>query len=115
MARPKLEIKWEEVANLLQAGCDGVQVAAYIGLHPETLYDRCRAELGIGFSEYSQQNRSKGDALLIVKQFESAVKDKDKAMQIWLGKQRLGQRDKFETDNKHDVQLSIKAVKFVDE
>jgi hypothetical protein len=115
MARKEVNIDWEEVAELAQAGCNGQQIADYFGIHYNTLAARCQKDNQCDFSDILQQNRSKGDALLIVKQYESAVKDKDKSMQIWLGKQRLGQRDKFETDNKHDIQVSIKPVKFVDE
>jgi hypothetical protein len=94
MARPKAHIDWDEVGRLLQAGCDGVQCAAYFGMDNETLYNRCKEDLNMGFTEFLRQNRQKGDALLYAKQFESALKDKDRGMLIWLGKQRLGQREK---------------------
>jgi hypothetical protein len=98
MARPKAHIDWDEVGRLLQAGCDGVQCAAYFGMDNETLYNRCKDDLGMGFTDFLRQNRQKGDALLYAKQFESALKDKDRGMLIWLGKQRLGQREKQDID-----------------
>lgn len=99
MSRPKANIDWSEASRLLQAGCDGVQISSYFGIDPETLYNRCKEDLGMGFTEYLRQNRSKGDALLIAKQYEAALKDKDRGMLIWLGKQRLGQRDRFDHDH----------------
>ena len=96
MPRPKADIDWEEAARLIQAGCKGTEIAAYYGIHKETLYGRCETDLKLGFSDFLHQNRSKGDALLLAKQFESALKDKDRGMLIWLGKQRLGQRDKHD-------------------
>lgn len=99
MARPKSPIDWIEMGRLVQAGCTGVQCAAYIGIDEETFYNRCKDDLAMGFTEFLRQNRSKGDALLLAKQYEAALKDKDRGMLIWLGKQRLGQRDKFDHDH----------------
>lgn len=99
MARPRANIDWIEAGRLLQAGCDGVQIASYFGCDPETLYNRCKEDLSMGFTEFLRQNRSKGDALLLAKQYEAALKDKDRGMLIWLGKQRLGQRDKQDLDH----------------
>jgi len=45
---------------------------------------------------------------LKVKQFESAVKDKNISMLIWLGKQRLDQKDKSATE--HDVSDKLKEA-----
>ncbi len=98
MGRPKAHIDWNEVGRLLQAGCDGVQCAAYFGIDENTLYNRSKEDNNISFSDFLRQNRYKGDALIHAKQFECALKDKDKAMLIWLGKQRLGQRDKQEIE-----------------
>lgn len=99
--RPKAEINWDEVGDLLKKGCSGADIAASIGVDDHTLYDRCQSDLGLMFSAYSQQMKAKGDAMIHKAQFESAVVDKDKAMLIWLGKQRLGQRDKSEVETKN--------------
>jgi hypothetical protein len=103
MGRPKAHIDWGEVGRLLQAGCDGVQCAAYFGIDENTLYNRSKDDNNISFSDFLRQNRMKGDALLYAKQFECALKDKDRGMLIWLGKQRLGQKEKFENDNTHKI------------
>jgi hypothetical protein len=98
MPRPKANIDWEKVGQLVAAGCDGVQVAAYFGIHPNTLYLACEEEYKISFSDFLQEKRSKGDAMILASQFEAAIRDKDRTMLIWLGKQRLGQREKQDTD-----------------
>jgi len=105
MARPKINIDWEIVNSLLEADCEGTEIAAYLGIKPDTLYHRCKEDNKQGFSEYLQQKKAKGNSLLKVKQFESAIKDKNISMQIWLGKQRLGQKDKseLETTNKTTI------------
>lgn len=100
-------IDWDIVDRLLEAGCEGTHVAAYFGVHPNTIYERCSTEKGCDFSDYKAQKRAKGDIKLLEVQFEAATVDKDKAMMIWLGKQRLGQKEKQETDLNHSggVQL----------
>lgn len=94
--KPKSIIEWSTVDKLLEADCEGTEIASYIGVHPNTLYERCKKEKKCNFSEYLQLKKAKGNSLIKVKQFEAAVKDKDKAMLIWLGKNRLGQRDRQE-------------------
>lgn len=98
MARPKANIDWNKVDRMLEAGCDGTEVAATIGIHPDTLYRACERENKIGFADYLATKRASGDRLLKVKQFEIAMTG-DKTMLVWLGKQRLGQSEKSEIKN----------------
>ena len=95
MSKTKVKIDWKQVENLLMAGCSGVEIAASLGIHENTLYKRCKYDLKVEFVAFSQQKKAKGDCLLKAKQFESAIKDKNIPMQIWLGKQRLGQKEPF--------------------
>jgi len=108
--KPHIPIDWKQVENLLMAGCLGTEVAAALGIHPDTLYLRVVSELKYeSFTAYSAEFKQKGDSLLKVKQFESAVKDKNIPMQIWLGKQRLGQIDKQyqEIDSNSTIYIDI--------
>jgi len=110
MSKTKVKIDWKQVENLLMAGCSGVEIAASLGIHEDTLYNRCIKDLGYNsFSAFSAIFRQKGDSLLKAKQFESAVKDKNITMQIWLGKQRLGQIDKQyqEIDSNSTIYIDI--------
>lgn len=93
---PPKPIDWDQVDKMIVAGANGVQCASVIGLHPDTLYIRCEKEKGMGFSAYHQQKRSKGDYMIHAAQFETAIKNKNPTMLIWLGKQRCDQR---ESDN----------------
>lgn len=96
-----VNIDFQLVDELLEAGCDGTQIAAVLGCHKETLYDRVKEVKKTDFSDYKAQKRSKGDAALLKAQYDSAIIDKDRGMQIWLGKNRLGQTDK--TQNTIDL------------
>lgn len=104
MPSGKVEIKidWNYVAELLEADCSGNEVASKLGIHSNTLYQRCKKDLNVDFVTFKAEKRASGDSILKMKQFESAIKDKNIPMQIWLGKQRLGQKDKQDitTDNK---------------
>ena len=92
MGRKVIQIDWKKTDQLLEAGCSGVQVAAYFGCHEDTIYHRCQEEHGISFSAYSAMKRARGDSLLLGTQFKIAVEG-DKTMLVWLGKQRLEQQE----------------------
>lgn len=100
--RKPIAIDWNTVDKLLEAGCNGMQVAAHLGVHEDTLYHRTVSEHGVSFSTYSANCRAKGDSLLQAKQFHLAMKG-DKTMLVWLGKNRLGQRDKGEFEHTHKM------------
>jgi len=93
--RPPIKIDWNIVDKYLEAGCLGTEIASVIGCHPQTFYDRCIMEKGMGFTEYMQSKRATGDALLRAKQYAYAMtgKNGNLGMLIWLGKNRLGQKD----------------------
>lgn len=97
MARPATIIDWPLVDRLLKAGANGVQVAARLGIHPDTLYRACDEDHKTGFAAYSAEKRAHGDTLIQEQQMNLAMKG-NLAMLIWLGKQRLGQKDKQETE-----------------
>ncbi len=92
MARPKANIDWSIVDKYLQAQCDGVGIAGLLGVDVETLYNRCKSDNSLGFSEYAALKKSEGKELLRMKQFKIAM-DGDKTMLVWLGKQYLGQKE----------------------
>ena len=94
MSRPHKKIDWEKVDQLLLAGCHGTEIAPHFDLHVNTFYDRVVEKYGISFTDYSTQKKQQGDSILRAKQFELALK-KDRTMLIWLGKQRLGQRERI--------------------
>jgi len=97
--RPSAEIEWKVVDELLQAGCLGTEVAAFLGVYPDTLYNRCEKEHGTTFTAYAQQKKQSGDSLLKKAQFDKAIGNTDKGdntLLIWLGKVRLEQKETTE-------------------
>lgn len=93
--RPAAIIDWKAVNRLLQAGCSAVQIASRIGITADTLYNRCKTDHKQDFSAYSQQKKEHGETLLHEQQFALAMKG-NLGMLVWLGKQRLGQKEKHE-------------------
>jgi len=98
--RPLTEIDWNRVEKSLMAGCSGMQIAANLGIHEDTLYRACEREKEMTFTAFAAIFRQKGDLLLHEAQFNVAIGDEtrdiapDKSMLIWLGKNRLEQSDK---------------------
>lgn len=80
--------------------CDGTEIAARFGIHPETLYRRVEEEFSVGFTHWLQQKRAIGKSTLREKQWKVAA-DGNQVMLIWLGKQYLDQADK------KDIQQNI--------
>ncbi len=106
--RPKAEINWQYVDSLLEGGCSGVEIASEIGINPNTLYARCVIDNNIEFSVYSQQKSAKGEAKLRMQQYRKALgltEAGDNTMLVWLGKNRLNQREHKE-DNSQLKQIS---------
>lgn len=109
MARPEKPIDWDKVDQLLMAGCHGTEIASYFNMHPNTFYTKLETNYKCGFTEFSALKKSHGDALLRNVQFEKAL-DKDNTMMIWLGKQRLGQKEnKEESIDKANLIALLKA------
>jgi hypothetical protein len=106
MARPKTIIDWNKVDKYLQAQCDGVGIAGLLGIHPNTLYKACDETYKISFSVYSEQKKSEGKELLRAKQFQTAMEG-EKTLQIWLGKQYLGQRDKHDIEHSGEIKIDF--------
>ena len=104
MARPKVDIDWDKVGKLLQAHCSAVGIASMLGISTDTLYLRCKQDLNVDYTAFSADKRAEGIELLRAKQYQTAM-DGNVTMQIWLGKQYLGQKDKQEVDQTvHSVQ-----------
>lgn len=94
--RALIPIDWEKVDTLLLSGCNGVEIAAHFAMHPDTFSRRLEDHYGIGFTAYCYEKRKQGDSLIKHTQFMKALGKSDKGdntLLIWLGKNRLEQRD----------------------
>lgn len=89
----KVQINWSEVYALAQSQCSAAEISAKVGVPPTTLHRRCIDELGMHLEELLGREALAGAAVLRASQYSTAVRDKNPQMQIWLGKNVLGQRD----------------------
>lgn len=103
MSARKVKIDWDQVGKYLEAHCSGTEIAGILGIHENTLYTRCLEDQKVEFGAFKLLKRSSGDGLLKIQQFKKAMNG-DKTMLVWLGKQRLGQKDKHELEG--DIRLS---------
>lgn len=128
LGRPEITLDWKKIDDLLICGCSGRQIAGHIGINPNTLYERCVKDNGITFTDYSQQFYAKGESLLVAQQFLKAIgktTEGDNTMLIWLGKQRLDQKENkdnvnnqqkvvfevnYKNDNNNPVEISPKTL-----
>jgi len=90
MARPKKPIDEEQVRQLAAIDCSYAEMAAVLRCDEKTLSTR--------FSQVIKAGRENGKMSLKRKQFEIAMGG-NVTMLIWLGKQRLGQAERFLTSD----------------
>ena len=95
MARPRIEIDWSDVEKLCALQATEEEVAQFLGCSVDTLARRCQEDHDLSFAEYFAQKRGMGKVSLRRAQWQTAQKG-NATMQIWLGKQYLGQKDKSE-------------------
>jgi hypothetical protein len=110
--RPRKEIDYTELDRLcaLQASAD--ECAANLGMSYDTFITRLKEDGFSGFTEYFQQKRVIGWTALRRKQYELAMAG-SVPMNIWLGKQYLGQADKQEVKSEGKEERNM-TVTFVD-
>ena len=103
MGRPKAEIDWDKVDEMLRAHCEGSAIASLFGIHPDTLYLKVSAKYNMTFSAYAQQKRGEGVSLMEAGIYRDAMKKGGADRMFWL-KNKAGWKDKVETD------LNIKEI-----
>lgn len=106
--RPEKPIDWKRVDELLEAGCPGTEIAPHFDIHPDSLYRQCQNKFGIVFTEYAAEKKQKGDSNIREKQYRKALKG-DNTCLIWLGKNRLGQRETSE-EQKFTPEIAAKFL-----
>lgn len=116
MGRPLAEINWELVEKLCGLGCTGEDIAGTLKIDYDTLNAAIKRKYKMSFSDYYKKHSASGNVSLRRKQYEVAMAG-NVPMLIWLGKQRLGQADKQQTElsGKDGTDLEIKIIReFVD-
>lgn len=101
--RPRKEIDFETFEKLCTLQCTKLEICEFFGLTDKTLERRVQEHYDMGFSEVFKIKRSPGKISLRRTQFELAKKSP--AMAIFLGKNYLGQSDKYETKVSGEIEI----------
>ena len=94
--RPRIEITVSDLEALGELACVNREIAAFLGVSERTIEKRLQEP---ELREALARGEARANVSLRRKQLNMALNG-DRTMLIWLGKQRLGQKDKIETDSK---------------
>ena len=89
--RPKKKIDYDTVEKLASIMCTQEEIASYLDISTRTL------QKDTEFLRIYKKGIDKG-RMSVRRQQYKAAEDGNTTMQIWLGKQYLGQRDKHDTE-----------------
>ncbi|EWY36402.1 hypothetical protein N825_27030 [Skermanella stibiiresistens SB22] len=104
--RPPLEIDWGLAEKLAQIACTDEEIAAIVGVSLETFKRRKRDP---EFAEMLAGARAKGKGSLRRMQWQAASAGSI-PMMIFLGKNLLGQRDRFDEETKENAAEKAKEI-----
>ena len=93
--RPRLEVDLALASRLASIMCTGQEIADVLQVSYNTVERRVEEETGLGFGEWIKRHQAVGKSSLRRMQWKTA-ENGNVTMQIWLGKQYLGQADKVE-------------------
>lgn len=112
--RPKKVIDQAQFEELCHIQCTEMEICAVLNVDDKTLAKWCEETYGKSFSEIFAIKREGGKASLRRAQYKSAVEMLVPSMQIFLGKNWLGQTDKpKEEDN--SVEAILKNIQTIAE
>lgn len=105
MGRPRKPVDPALVAKLARIGCTDREIAGIVGMEESGVSKR--------FSEVLTKAREVMRERLRRVQWKNAMKG-NVTMQIWLGKQMLGQADKAEVSGPGGASLTVQIVNLID-
>lgn len=91
MARPRIEIDFEQFRKLCGIQCTLTEIASWFKCSEDTIERWCKREYGMSFAESFKMFSADGKITLRRNQFR--LSETNVSMAIWLGKQYLGQKD----------------------
>jgi hypothetical protein len=100
--RPRKEVNWAEFEKLCALQATEQEIADWFEMDTNTLEARIKEKYDMRFSEVFRQKRGRGKIALRRAQWQSAIDDRNITMQIFLGKNFLGQSDKVENHHMID-------------
>lgn len=105
-----IQIDWNDFDKLCHIQCTLEEIACFYDCSVDTIENIVKREKKMKFSEYFAIKRGKGRISLRRKQYQLAM-DGSVPMNIWLGKQYLGQSDKQEVEQIQTGEIKIEYIK----
>lgn len=106
IGRPKLAVDWKSAEGLAAILCTGEEISGFLGISYDTLERRIKETYKETFADWYRKHSVNGLISLRRSQFANATIGNNVTMQIWLGKQLLGQTDKIETENNTNLNIT---------
>jgi hypothetical protein len=97
--RPTRVIDYDKLKVMVEMQAIGEECACVLQMDYEVLNHNLQRDGHGGFKDYFKKHSGTGKISLRRAQFRSAIEGKNVTMQIWLGKQHLGQADKVDNFN----------------
>ena len=109
VGRPRIEFNAKLFENLCHIQCTQEEIAATMGMSVDTLERRVKEVYeGRVFAVVFAEKREGGKSSLRRAQWKNAIEKGNPVMQIFLGKNLLGQKDKQEVDQNINAEIKIK-------
>ncbi len=102
VGRPKLAIDEEKLEKLASIDCSYEEMASILKCNPSTLTRN--------FAQVIEKGRAQGRASLKRRQFELAMSG-NVTMLIWLGKVRLGQKERQVVEHSGSVEVDVDELR----
>jgi len=115
----KIIIDWEEFEKLCSLQATEEEIAEWFGCDTLTLRRKIKGKYKVTFEQVFKKKSAKGKISLRRLQFQNAsgikkdgkfLKLPSDTMQIWLGKQHLGQKDRRELSNDPEAPFNFLAL-----
>ena len=106
--RPKSEIDWKRLDDILSFGASMIDCEEIIGVSESTVRRAIQKKHGGSFERYRSKKMSKMRLNLLQKQYSLAIENNNVTLLIWLGKNLLGQTDKTE-----QIDAQTKPIKLI--
>ena len=107
MARPRIEIDFEQFKGLCSIQCTLEEIACWFKCSEDTIERWCKRELKMSFADAYKKHSARGKISLRRWQYQMA--EHSVPMAIFLGKNWLGQTDRVEQTNIEVEDLSTLA------
>ena len=91
MARPRIEIDYDEVIKLCHIQATAEEICYVLGISEDTLDRRLKEKYKVGYADFYKKHSSLGKISLRRNMFK--MSETNATMAIWLSKQHLGMRE----------------------